>query len=278
MLRIDQRVLAELSAATRSKDVVEFVWQAVRLEFSTIPPYLTAMLSLHPGKNREVWNTIHDVVVDEMLHMTIACNLLNALGGRPNIDSSEFLPRYPTQLPMAINSLVVGLEPYSPELMKRVFMEIEEPENPIPVPFTERAGEAFATIGQFYAALITKLEALGDGAFIGDPARQVVASTWFGPRVFALTDVASAVRAIELVVDEGEGTALSPLDPDGDLAHYYRFSELWRLRRIVSDASSSSGWSHSGDVVPYDPAAVYPITPNQKLADLDFGSQAGHRA
>ena len=34
-----------------------------------------------------------------MLHMTIACNVLNAVGGQPAIDRAGFVPDYPMILP-----------------------------------------------------------------------------------------------------------------------------------------------------------------------------------
>ena len=42
---------------------------AVRLEFATIPPYLTSMYSIKAGKNTEVYAVIRSVVMQEMLHM-----------------------------------------------------------------------------------------------------------------------------------------------------------------------------------------------------------------
>jgi hypothetical protein len=46
------------------------------------------------------------VVIEEMLHMTIAANVLNAVGGHPAIDRPDFVPNYPEDLP-ALN-LTVG--------------------------------------------------------------------------------------------------------------------------------------------------------------------------
>ena len=44
-----------------------------------------------------------------MLHMTIACNLLNALGRAPLIDAADFVPCYPGPLPLGIGTdLSVG--------------------------------------------------------------------------------------------------------------------------------------------------------------------------
>jgi hypothetical protein len=53
-----------------------------------------------------VSSTIKGVVIEEMLHMTIAANVLNAVGGHPAIDRPDFVPNYPEDLP-ALN-LTVG--------------------------------------------------------------------------------------------------------------------------------------------------------------------------
>ena len=42
------------------------------LEFATIPPYLTAMYSIKAGENRQVYDVIRSVVMQEMLHMAQA--------------------------------------------------------------------------------------------------------------------------------------------------------------------------------------------------------------
>lgn len=230
MLRIPRSTVDAVAAATSAEDLLGLVREAIRLEFATIPPYLTAMLSLRPGRNRPIWWAIHDVVVDEMLHLLIGCNLLNALGGRPVLDGPGFLPCYPGPLPLGIGTdLVVGLEPFSLDLVRDVFMQIEEPEQPLSFPGRRPvAGEPeFATIGEFYRGLADAVRALGDAALVGDPARQVTADRWFpAARLFPMTDTATVARALALVTEEGEGTATSPIDPDGDVAHYYRFASI----------------------------------------------------
>jgi hypothetical protein len=281
MLRIDRAAVDDLARASSVADITDRVQDAVRLEFSTIPPYLTAMLSLKPGQNRDIWWAIHDVVVDEMLHMLIGCNLLNALGARPALDAADFVPRYPGALPLGIGSgLMVGLKPFSRELLENVFMEIEEPEHPLRFRRAAGAGEApeFATIGEFYRTLSDTLLALPDPVLPGDAARQVVAPNWYsGERLFPIRTTADAARAIELIIEEGEGTSDSPVDPDGDIAHYYRFAAIVRGRRLVRDDSVPAGFSFTGEPYLFDVAGVWPLTPDQRAGDLDPKSEAWRR-
>src|SRR5436305_15204459 len=86
------------------EDVRGALQNAIRLEHSTIPPYLTALSTLS-GNSPSVQyarQVIHDVVVEEMLHMTVACNILNAIGGQPAIADPDFVPKYPHELPMGV--------------------------------------------------------------------------------------------------------------------------------------------------------------------------------
>lgn len=284
MLKIAVRYVQEVAAASSAQDLHHLLQAAIELEHATIPPYTTALLSLRPGTNQEIRDIIHDITIDEMLHMSIATNVLNAIGGCPRIDHPNFIPTYPGHLPMAIGEgLMVGLEGLSREVVKNVFMEIEEPEDPIQFPVLEvralaGAEPTFRTIGQFYQAIIQKIGALGDGIFVGDPERQLVSAGWFGDRLFPITDAASACRALTLIVEEGEGTPDSPVDPDGDLAHYYRFAQIYHGRRLVRDDSAPNGYSYSGAPVTLDDDGVHSLIANQKAAGLDPDTEARRRA
>src|SRR5271166_6609092 len=133
MIQIDPRIIQGIQSATCAADLYEYLQQAVELEHSTIPPYLTAMFSLKPGTNRRIGDLIRSIVNEEMLHMTIAANILIATGGSPQINSPDFMPKYPGPLPMNVGDLTVGIEAFSISLVQNVFMAIEEPEHPIPV-------------------------------------------------------------------------------------------------------------------------------------------------
>jgi len=73
--------------------VLTALQNAIELEHSTIPPYLYALYSLAPGANKEVAEIIESVVIEEMLHITLASNVLNALGGTPVLDRPDGVPR-----------------------------------------------------------------------------------------------------------------------------------------------------------------------------------------
>jgi hypothetical protein len=105
---------------------------AVQLEHATIPPYLCALFSILPGTNVEVAGVIRGVVLEEMFHMALACNLLNAVGGHPQIAAPGFVPRFPGHLPAGVRpDLTVTLKKCSKEHIRNVFMAIEQPADPV---------------------------------------------------------------------------------------------------------------------------------------------------
>lgn len=276
MIRIDRKVVAAVQAARKREDLYPWLQNAIELEHSTIPPYLTAMFSLKPGANLEIARLIRSIVLEEMLHMTIVGNILTAIGGHPAINQEKFIPKYPGPLPMSIggSGFMVGIEAFSKPLVENVFMIIEEPEHPIPVKTLElEAVPDFATIGQFYAALKKKLGEFGNSIFTVGPNEQVL--SWFdAARLFPITNVPSADKGIDIIVTEGEGTSTDPFQSPGDPAHYYKFGEILHGRKIIKTAT---GFAYGGDPIPFDPAGVYPMKPNPKIADFTPGSQASTR-
>jgi hypothetical protein len=277
MIKLQRGVIRGIEAASSADELGVYLQNAVELEHSTIPPYLTAMFSLRAGTNAQIAQFIRRIVMDEMLHLTIAANILIAIGGSPSINQPEFVPSYPGPLPMNIGDLQVGIEPFSIGLVKETFMEIEEPEDPIPVKVVEdRAAPAFATIGEFYDAIKAQTHKLGPSIFVktGAPP-QVVSAKWFGPhKLFPIDGVEAACRAIDLIKLEGEGTSVDPFESPGAPAHYYRFGEIAAGRQIVK---RKKGFAYAGKPVLFDPAGVWPLRPNCKIADFAKGTQARTR-
>jgi len=89
------------------EDLRSAVQTAIQLEHSTIPPYLTADFTLQNTGNKEISNLIGTILGEEMLHMSIASNLLNAIGGTPVINKPGFIPTYPGPLPGGVESACV---------------------------------------------------------------------------------------------------------------------------------------------------------------------------
>ena len=126
MLRLDPRYVRELRTAKGASGLFPSLQRAIELEHSTIPPYLTAWYSLKPGLNDQVGALLRSVVIEEMLHMTIAANILVSLGGSPAINKPEFVPTYPGPLPIGIGGsyFTVHLAPFSMDLVLNTFMVI----------------------------------------------------------------------------------------------------------------------------------------------------------
>lgn len=276
MLRIKGKYIDRVRAATSPAELHDLVQKAIELEHATIPTYLCAYFTLKTGTNQAIADIIRSVAIEEMLHMSIASNLLIAIGGSPVINRPGFVPVYPGPLPMDIgDGLRVPLEKCSIPLVRDVFMKIEEPEEPIVFKSLAAGEPQYHTIGEFYAAVDAKLQELGESAFIGDFGREMVDNSWFPPdELFRITDPESASAAIEVIVRQGEGTSVSPLDPEGALAHYYRFEQIVRGRRLVKNADADHGFSFTGAPVVLDERGVWNMQPNPDPDTLPKGSRA----
>jgi hypothetical protein len=232
---------------------------AIRLEHATIPPYLTARATLKEGASASVdyaREEIKRIVVEEMMHMTLACNILNAIGGNPVIADAGEVPKFPGPLPMGVaGGLEVRVRRYSRALVQDTFMKIEEPEDPLAIPTLPQPREfatAPLTIGQFYGQIRARID--DPNLFVGDAARQV---TVFGKQ-HLVTDVKTAQQAIDLIVQQGEGTRQLPLDQKKEVAHYYVFQQFSKGMRIAKSTASPLE-------VGFDPAQ--PITIDE-IADV----------
>jgi Ferritin-like len=280
------KIKPEVFEALQSGDgLLTALQQAVELEHATIPAYLYAMFSIKPGSNSSISSLINSVVLEEMLHMALACNILNAIGGSPVIDEPGFIPDYPGPLPGSVEEgLIVPLAPFSLDLVKNVFMEIEEPEDPLEFPVEADAlAVAPLTIGQFYAAIAAQIEQAGESIFTGNPNNQVTYEYW--PDLIAVSDVASALQAITTIVEQGEGTTTSPLEPaetgsPPEPAHYYRYAEIYNGKTLIPNPNPPPNpqpdqlYIYGGDPIPFDATGVYPTIENPKAADYPVGSAA----
>ena len=272
MIRLRANILAPLQAGT-PQGVCETLQQAIELEHATIPLYLYALYSLDAGKNAAIANIIQSVAIEEMLHMTLVSNVMNALGGSPRIDAPGFIPVYPGPLPGGVESeLTVHLAPFSMHQLK-TFLTIEEPEHPLDFKMALAAADTQPiTIGTFYAAIEQALP--DDGAFSNPPRNQI------GPDLMddavVVTNRATAVQALQTIVEQGEGTTTSPGEVVGNgYAHYYRFMEIKKGRLLVKMPGTlppDKQYTYSGAPVSFEPSGVYAVPTDPKTANYPAGS------
>ncbi len=255
---------------------------AIEIEHGTLPPYLCALYSIKQGHNAEAAEVVHSVFMEEMLHLTMAANILNAVGGSPVLDSASLLPTFPTYLPHSNRAFEVPLSKFSPEAVE-IFMKIERPGEHDGLP----EDNDFETIGQFYEAIEVALQHLADevgeeALFCGDPARQVTDELYYGGsgRIVTVVDLESALAALGEIVEQGEGLQHQEVwDGDRDMfhpdreevAHYFRFHEIHSGRRYAPGDTPQSGPTGEPFVVDWD--AVHDMRPNPRTADYPEGSE-----
>jgi len=94
-----------------------------------------------------VFNSIRSIVIDEMFHMALACNMLTTIGGTPRINSAESLPKYPAGLPGGyVLCLRLALTGLTKQVIDKMYLQIEFPEHG---PVAMFLGEVFPTIRRF---------------------------------------------------------------------------------------------------------------------------------
>ncbi|WP_080493182.1 ferritin-like domain-containing protein [Burkholderia ubonensis] len=265
-------------AADRA-DLLNDLQQALKLEHATIPPYLTALYTLAPKSSWQALEVLRSVVVEEMLHLTLVANVINALGGTPRTDEASFMPDYPSPLPLDIDGIVVSLFGFSREAVEQG-CAIERPAAIRPeVLFAARPASGAMTIGEFYLRIEAKLRALVDRygealVFSGRPSRQVTADYYYdgAGAAFAVTDIVSALLALQTIREQGEGVSdtiwtgnREQFKGFPEVAHYFRFSELLAGREYQWNDTVETG--PRGAHFEVDWGAAIPVKPNSKLAD-----------
>jgi len=331
----------------------EYLQVAIQLEHATIPPYLTAAYSAKIEANKPSIDIIRAVAKEEMLHLTLAANLLNAIGGQPDLISPDFVPTYPTHLPTGQDDFEVGIEKFSDHALE-VFLDIERPtslkpehaelvqhirktvpisgrhidksilesESPF-VPITKvgddkyelhydialvphhrltakrkaisEAGDSliphvsakssdesridlhYWSIGEFYEAIhlgfVELTNKMGmEPLFTGDPKKQIGLKYYYsaGGQSMVVTDLKSALVAIDLIAGQGEGSNQRVYDNEGELAHYYRFDQIRKERYYRDpnkDGTGDEAGHPQGGKFPVDMDSVFPIKANAKVAD-----------
>ena len=209
--------------------------KAAELEHLIMLQYLFAAFSLKQdvgeGLSAETleavrrWRkTLFSISEQEMLHLALVQNLLTAVGAAPRLARPNFpMPAYSYPAGVRIELLPFG------EAALRHFAFLERPEGmdvedaegfeaigqAVPLPHDESDEivphlQEFDTIGQLYRSIeagFTYLDGrLGtDRLFIGPPDAQATEEHFRWPELIAVTDLVSARRAIDIIVEQGEG-------------------------------------------------------------------------
>jgi Ferritin-like len=269
-------------AITTVESLREHLQLAIELELSTIPPYLCALYSIKEGTNPVATNIIKSVVIEEMLHMSMAANMLNAIGGAPVINTSASVPQYPSFLPHSDNAFKVHLLKFSKEAIG-TFLQIEKPAAAAAPP----QAQLYHTIGQFYQAIRLGLIYLAGQAniFTGDPSRQILPEYYYGGGggLIAVSSLAEALQCVDEIEGQGEGIDGTILDPDHQLfgegieyAHYFKFNEIY-YEQLYQQSDSPQG-PPTGQKIAVDWGAVYNMKPDPSLNDYPKGSDTWNKA
>ena len=260
------------------EELIYLLCEAAEFEHTVMCSYLYAQWSLKRDASEgatptelaaiERWRrSLGQVALEEMLHLSLVNNLLAAIGAAPHLWRPAF-PVRPGHFPADV---VMTLMPFGEAALDH-FMFIERPEG---LDIADGAGfshanhyrriarpdmlapapQDYASQGHLYHGALHGLarlaEQLGeDRVFVGHGQAQVGPEEFGLPGLFRIDDLASAQRAIEEIVTQGEGAPAHSAD-----SHFARFSairqELAALRAARPD---------------FEPAR--PVVRNPMLGDL----------
>ena len=209
--------------------------KAAELEHLIMLQYLFAAFSLkqtaREGLSPEIVSTVQgwrktllQIGEQEMLHLALVQNLLTAVGAAPRLARPNF-PVPASSYPAGVR---IALLPFG-ETALRHFAYLERPEGmavedaegfealgeAIPLPRDEGDEivphlQEFDTIGELYRSIQAGLEHLAgrlgpERLFIGPANAQATEEHFRWEELVAVTDLASALRAIDTIVEQGEG-------------------------------------------------------------------------
>jgi CDGSH-type Zn-finger protein/truncated hemoglobin YjbI/ferredoxin len=229
--------------------LIYMLCEASELEHGIMCQYLFAAFSLKEdvseGLTQEQADAVRrwrkqvsHVAVQEMLHLALVQNLLSAIGAAPHLSRPNF-PQPASHYPAGVN---LTLLPFG-EAALRHFMFLERPEGmalhdaPGLAAYSRAApamrpgdiaphAQDFATVGHLYRSIEAGIDHLAAKygerwLFVGPPRAQATQRYFGWPELVAVTDVASAHRAIDEILEQGEG-------PRGDWrnAHFGQFVEI----------------------------------------------------
>ncbi|MGR4881220.1 ferritin-like protein [Streptomyces sp. LARHCF249] len=224
--------------------------QAIMLELATLPPYLCGLWSIKdPERDRAVHDAILTIVMDEMSHMGLVCNMLTTVGGSPRIAHPDLVPKYPGPLPGGVRPrlsvFLAGLNGVSLDM----YCQIERPEDPV-----AEFEEPSTSIGAFYSAIRQAFKR-NPGLITGrrQVEREMANAHGPGNSLVPLATPKAVDDAVQVIMEQGEGSHSSPKNPffgrEGELAHYYEFRQILNGKKLVEVPTAPEGWAYQGDPI-----------------------------
>ncbi|XP_046855230.1 uncharacterized protein LOC124448267 isoform X3 [Xenia sp. Carnegie-2017] len=117
-----------LNFAVNVQMLKQLLQTALKLEHSTIPPYLSGYFSLKKSENSQVREMVKGILISEMHHMALVANVINAIGGHPDLLAPDFVPSYPSYLPGGVHPQhKISVNKMSTTQIRNAYMVIEQP-------------------------------------------------------------------------------------------------------------------------------------------------------
>jgi CDGSH-type Zn-finger protein/uncharacterized Fe-S cluster protein YjdI len=265
--------IATTAKAPSREQLLYFLHEAAEIEHNLMCCYLYAAFSLKrtdpawtPAQRDAVgrWRrVITGVALEEMTHLCLVGNLMNALGAGIHLNR----PMFPIDVGPYPAGFTIRLQAFNRETVQH-FTYLERP---VDSGFAEASGfepqhryqrgtapdrlspsaRDYATVGELYTTLRHALDSFahehGEAAlFVGDPKRQVTPALAPLPGVCTVHDLATAHQAIDTIVTQGEGAG-----EEEHNSHYCRFERM--LTELDALLKADPGFS------PAWPAATNPV-------------------
>ncbi|HYP13024.1 MAG TPA: ferritin-like protein [Bryobacteraceae bacterium] len=230
------------------EQIFHLLAEAAEIEHTLMCSYLYAGFSLKskldPSLSPEQADAVHrwhaaimNVAVEEMGHLLMVANLTAAIGGRPHFTRPNF-PVNPGYFPSGV---VLRLTPFSFNTLDH-FIYLERPTG-----VEARDGEGFqvlehkreqaylglmpssqeyVTVSHLYEAIRANLSAFAgrvdpNSLFVGPEHGQIGPDLIAMQGIEVIRDLEGAGRAIDLIVEQGEGSSADRQD-----SHYHRFQAI----------------------------------------------------
>jgi Ferritin-like len=224
-------------------DLLTLLSEACEIEHGLACSYLYSAFSMKQSLDEGItaeeqqhirkWaSQIFYIASQEMLHLSQVWNLLKAIGGTPYY----FRPNFPQSSKYYPFHIPLKLEPFSLEALQR-FLLYELPSNHVShegkpqdevsyakmhFGFFSEDNYNYKTVGELYQLIEHGFNTIDEKKlFIGDPGWQTGPDQIDFKEIIKVTGRASAKAAIDMIMDQGEGTA-----SDQDDCHFGIFKNI----------------------------------------------------